>query len=132
MAFSGMNYLAVLVAAIAAFVFGALWYSILGKSWLAALGRTEQPKPDPKVFVMTFVCQLVMAFMMAGLIGHLGELSLRNAVIAGGFVWVGFVLPTMIVNHRFQEQRWSLTLIDGGHWLGVLLIIGAVTGLFGV
>ena len=73
MSFSGMNYLAVLVEAIAAFVFGALWYSILGKPWLAALGRTEQPKPDPKIFVMTFVCQLVMAFMMAGLIGHLGK-----------------------------------------------------------
>ena len=37
----------------------------------------------------------------------------------------------MLVNHRFQGQGWKLTLIDAGHWLGVLLVMGAVLGLFG-
>ncbi|MEQ8710760.1 MAG: hypothetical protein RIC36_17390 [Rhodospirillales bacterium] len=43
MSFAGMNYLAVPVASIAGFAFGALWYTILGRRWMAALGWTEQP-----------------------------------------------------------------------------------------
>ncbi len=128
-----MNYLAVLVAAVAGFAFGSVWYGVLGKAWLAALGKPQESfKPQPLPFIVAFVCQLVMAWMLAGLIGHLGEVTLSGAVISAGFVWFGFVLTTMMVNHRFQMARWSLSLIDGGHWLGVLLVMGLVIGLFGV
>ena len=47
MMFSGTSYLAVVVAAVAAFAFGSVWYMALGKRWVAALGITEQPKPTP-------------------------------------------------------------------------------------
>ena len=132
MAFAGISHLAVLVAAVAGFAFGALWYSALGKHWMAALGIIEQPKPNPALFIMTFLCQLFMAWMLAGMIGHLGEVTILRSLLTAAFVWAGFVLTTMLVNHRFQSQRWSLTLIDGAHWLGVLLVMGLVVGLFGV
>jgi len=48
------------------------------------------------------------------------------------FVWAGFIAAPMIVNHRFQGSPWMLTLIDAGHWLGVLIVMGLVIGLFGV
>ena len=132
MAFSGINYLAVLVAAVAGFAFGSVWYGALGKAWMAALGKPKEAfKPHPLPFVVAFVCQLVMAWMLAGLIGHLGEVTLWDALVSAAFVWFGFVLTTMLVNHRFQSATWSLSLIDGGHWLGVLLVMGLVIGLFG-
>ncbi|MCG8354008.1 MAG: DUF1761 domain-containing protein [Kiloniellales bacterium] len=131
MAFAGISYLAVLVAAVAGFVFGSVWYGVLGKRWQAALGMTEPFKPNPVVFGITFVCQLFMAWMLAGVIGHLGEISLGRSLLSAAFVWAGFVLTTMMINHRFQGATWSLTLIDGGHWLGVLLVMGLVIGLFG-
>ena len=43
----------------------------------------------------------------------------------------GFVLTSMIMNHSYEGMKWSLTLIDSLHLLGVLLIQGVVTGLFG-
>lgn len=132
MVFAGINYLAVLVAAVAGFAFGALWYGLLGKQWMAALGITEQPKPSPGPFLTAFICQLVMAGMLAGVIGHLGEISITRSLLSALFVWFGFVVTTMTVNHRFQSQRWLLTLIDGAHWLGVLVVMGMVIGLFGV
>lgn len=46
-------------------------------------------------------------------------------------MWVGFVITSMILNHRYQGAPWSLTLIDGGYLLGVLLVQGVVIGLFG-
>lgn len=131
MAFTGISYLAVIVATIVAYAFGAGWYMALGKHWMAALGWTEPPKPNPAPFVIAFLAQLVIAYFLAGLIGHLGEVTVARALITAFFVWLPFVLMPLIVNHRFQGGRWSLTFIDGGHWLGVLLIMGLVIGLFG-
>ncbi len=138
MVFAGMNYLAILVAAGAGFAFGALYYTVLGKAWMAALDKTEAEirvgATSALPFVIAAVAQLVMAWVLAGTLGHLGEgqVTLRNGVITAGFVWVGFVLTTLAVNHAFQGAKRMLTVIDGGHWLGVLVIQGVVIGLFGV
>jgi len=131
--FAGINYLAVLVAAAAGYAFGALWYTLLGQRWMAALGKTkDQFSPSKAPFVYAAVCQLLIAYMLAGVLGHLGGITLIKSLIAAGFLWFGFVLATMVVNHRFQGSSWSLTAIDAGHWLGVLLIMGLVLGLFGI
>ena len=130
-----VNYLGVLVAAVASFLFGGVWYGILSKQWMAAIGKTpEMIKSQGNMavpMVITAICQLVMAYMLAGLIGHLGPVTFRGGVIAAVLVWIGFVATTLIVNHSFQGQPRALTLIDGGHWLGVLLIQGAIIGLIG-
>ena len=132
MTFAGINYLAVAIAAGAGFVFGAVWYGLLGKQWMAALGISEHPKPSPGPFVIAFAAQIVMAWVLAGVVGHFGEVTPVTGLITAGLVWAGFVLTTQTVNHRFQSARWSLTLIDAGHWLGVLLVMGLVIGLIGI
>jgi hypothetical protein len=132
MTFAGISYLAVIVAAVAAFGFGAAWYGFLGKQWMAAVGMTEHPRPSPAPFVISFVALLIMAWALAGVIGHVGATTVWGGVVSGFFAWLGFVATTLVVNHRFQGSPWSLSLIDGGHWLGVLLIMGLVIGLFGV
>ena len=131
MEFAGISYISVLAAAIAGFAFGAVWYMTLAKQWMAAVGMTEEPKQDPVIYGITFLCQLVMAYMMAGVMGHLGQISVSGGLVTALFVWLGFILTTQVVNHRFQMQKWSLTLIDCGHWLGVLMVMGIVIGLFG-
>jgi hypothetical protein len=139
MAFAGVNYLAIALAAAAAFVFGGVWYGILSKPWMAAVGKTEQDikasgTPMAVLFVVTFIAQLVMAWALAGIIGHLGvgQVTLRNGLISGALAWLGFVATTLVVNHGFQGAKPALTVIDGGHWLGVLLIQGAIIGWMGV
>jgi len=133
MNFAGMNYAAVVVAAIVGFLAGAIWYGLLGKQWLAALGKTkDEIKPTPGPFITAAVAILVMAYVLAGAIGHLGEVTLRNGVISGAILWVGFVATTVAVNNAFRGAKVSLTLIDAGHWLVVLLLMGGVIGAFGV
>lgn len=136
MQFDGMNYLAVLVAAVAAFVVGSVYYGTMGKRWMKAvkMPTDSQPKMAPSLFVITFVCELVLAFMIAGVIGHLGigQVTLMNGVVSGFFLWLGIVMPTMTINHRYQDFGWDLTIIDGVHWLLVILVMGAVIGWFGV
>ncbi|MGK2922796.1 MAG: DUF1761 domain-containing protein [Methyloceanibacter sp.] len=133
-----INYIAVVIATLAGFGLGAVWYMVLGLAWMRALGKTEAElkKEDGagKVlpFIIALVALFVMAWMLAGLMGHLGQVSVRGGVLAGFFVWVGFVITTMGVNHAFSGAKPMLTLIDGGHWLAVLLVMGAVIGAFGV
>lgn len=139
MVFAGINYLAVIVAAVASFTFGSVYYMTLGKAWMAALGKTEAEikgagKMSPLPFIIAIVAQLVMAYFLAGVMGHLGAetVSVTKGLVTAFFVWLGFVATSMAVNYAFQGAKRALTLIDGGHWLGVLLLQGLVIGLFGL
>lgn len=137
MAFAGANYLAVVVAALAGFGVGAIWYTVLGNAWLDALGKTcEETKaggaPKAMPFIIALVANFVMAIMLSGLMGHLGDVTIRGGLISGLFIWIGFVITTMGVNHAFSGAKPKLTAIDGGHWLAVLLVMGAILGAFGV
>ena len=139
MAFAGVNYLAVILAAIASFVFGGIWYGAFSKQWMAALGKsrdelTQSSGSIPWPLIIAFVAELVMAIMLAGAIGHLGadQVTLWNSVVTAFFIWLGFILTTLLVDHAFQMQPRHLTAIDSAHWLGVILIQGAIIGLMGV
>jgi hypothetical protein len=139
MHFAGLNLLAIVLAAIVSFMFGWLWYGVLfPKQWMAALGTTEEELkkkgPSPMPFAIAFIAQIVMAWVLCGLLRHLGPgaVTVKNGLVAGFFLWLGFVMTTLIVNHTFQGTSRTLTAIDGGHWLGVLLLQGIVVGLLGV
>jgi hypothetical protein len=134
MVFGGINYLAVVIATLIAFILGAIWYGVLSKPWMKAAKLQPPFAMTPALFVVTIIAELVMAYVLAGLIGHLGEgqVTVRNGVISGAFVWAGFMITTMAVNHRYGRFGWDLTLIDGGHWLLVALSMGGVIGYMGI
>jgi hypothetical protein len=138
MTFSGVNYLAIVIAAIVAWLAGAGWYMALGRTWTAALGwtpeRAQAARSEPSAyrpFVYTFVAELIMAWTLAGLLGHIGPLSLRSGVISAALCWLGLVMTTMLTNNSFARRDWRLLWIDGGHWLLVLLLMGAIIGGMG-
>ena len=137
MTFAGMNYLAILIAAIAAFAWGAAYYMTLSKQWLAAVSTTREQlgeKRSPVPFIITFVALIVMAWVLAGTLGHLGpgQVTLKNGIVSALFLWLGFVVTTVFVNNAYPGRKYSLSVIDSIHWLGVLVIQGAVIGGMGV
>jgi hypothetical protein len=141
MTFAGINYIAIVFAAFVGWLASAAWYMSLSKAWLAALGKTpeqmhaERNKPAAFLpFVYAFVADLVIAWMLAGVLGHLGagQVTLINGVISAAFLWFGFVLTTMAVNYSFSGRGTRLFVIDAGNWLIVLLVMGAIVGGIGV
>ena len=69
MAFAGMNYIAVFVAALAGLGVGAVWYGVFGKASLDALGKSEDDikgsgAAQALPFVTGLVADLVMAIML--------------------------------------------------------------------
>ena len=101
---------------------------------MAALGMSEQElrgpsgKMSPAPFVVSFVAEVVMALVLSGIIGHVGAATVRTGLISGAMCWFGFVATTLVVNNAYAKRRPMLSLIDGGHWLLVLLVQGAVIG----
>jgi len=141
MATAGTNYFAILVAALAGFGFGAVYYISLSKQWMTAMGWSAEQQATMKggmgaskaPFIISIVANLVMAVILAGVISHLGpgQTTIRNGIISGAFCWLGFVVTTLATNYAFGGRKYSLMVIDSVHWLGVLLIMGAVIGAFG-
>lgn len=129
------RFLPVLFAAIVSFGYGALWYMVLSKPWMDAAGKTEADMVDasgkPVVpvgpMVTTFIAELVMAGVFAILLTKIGATAI-NGLIYGFLFWLGFAITTMATNHAYGGAKPSLTVIDGGHWLGVLLIQGLILG----
>jgi hypothetical protein len=140
--FGTLNYWPILIAAVASFAFGAIWYTALSKQWMAARGKTPADMETDKAemgavpFVISFVALLIMAWMLAGIMLHLARggtpMTIRGGMISAFFLWFGFVITTMATNYAFHGAKRSLTLIDGAHWLGVLLIQGAILGWWGL
>ncbi len=139
MAFAGINFLAILIAAVAGFAFGAAYYMTLSRPWLAAIGKTKEElaaagKGSPVPFIVSILALAIMAWTLAGIMGHLGvgQVTVKNGIISALFVWLGFVITTQSVNYAFGQRKPMLTVIDGIHWLGVLVIQGAIIGAMGV
>jgi hypothetical protein len=138
---ASVNHLSILIAGVAAWIFGGIYYTALGKPWMAAQGKTlEQCKAEQASksgvakaapFILAFVGELIMAWVLYGILVHLGMFTIRAGVISGAFCWFGFVLTTVTVNNAFCGRRPMLTVIDSSAWLGALVIIGAILGWFG-
>src|SRR5262245_46740144 len=127
MEFAGMNLLAVVIAAVASFMFGWLWYAVLcSDGWLFACGKNREAvqaegmRPTP--FIISFIRLVVFATVLAGVLRHVSgtEMSATSGLVTGAFMWLGFVITPMAVNNAFRGAKPALTVIDGGHWLGVL------------
>jgi hypothetical protein len=131
----------ILVSAVVAWIFGAIYYGILGRMWIAAQGKTvEQCKTEnagrssaakAAPFVLSFVAELVMASALSGIMFHIGIYSIGAGTFSGFMCWLGFILTTIVVNNAYTFRKAKLTAIDSGHWLGVLILMGAILGWFG-
>jgi len=136
-----VNITSVLIAAVAAWIFGAIYYTALGKVWLACQDKTPESHKAALAaksklafampFVLSFVGALIMGFVIYGILTHSGLWSLRAGVITGAFCWLGFVLTTVVINNAYSGRRAMLSVIDCAHWLGVLIIIGGIVGWVG-
>lgn len=111
MSFLAVNWLAIVLATVASFAFGAVWYMSLSKQWMVALGKTrDQLDPGYTPFIWSVVVELVMAYFIAVFTPALmGTVDIGAGAMTGFLCWFGFVLTVMIMNHRYEGMKWSLT-----------------------
>ena len=130
-----IDWVGVLVATVVSMAIGAAWYGAFAKPWMAAARfdedevRRVEANDRPWIYAVAALCHLVMAIVLGLLMASWGA-GIGRGIGLGILVWLGFVATSMCVNHRFQFRPWSLTLIDSGHYLVVLVEQGAILGWF--
>ena len=127
-----VNWLAVLAAAISAFLLGGLWYSpaLFGKSWQRAAGLSdEQLKAgNPgKVFGGSFVLALVAAATFAM---FLGKLPVGTATAYGFCAGLTWVAASFGINYLFERRSFGLFLVNGGYHTLQFTLYGLILGLW--
>ncbi len=135
MDFSSINYFAVLVAAVASFLLGFVWYSLLfGKAWQAELGFSDEYIKEGnmgKIFGSSFVLMIIMALGMAMLVqghGEAREIGWLQGLYHGLYVGLFFVGTSMGINMLYQRQSFKLWTIDAAYQIAFLAMMGAILG----
>ncbi len=125
-----VNYLAVLVAAVAVFVLGWLWYSplLFFKPWMRlrgmdpAVAMAGAKMPAGKLFIELVRC-LVLAFVIARFGARLGVSGWMGAVHFGLFLWIGFPVILLTGSVLWENIPWKVAAIHAGDWLVKMLVI---------
>lgn len=126
-----LNWLAILAAAVSAFVLGGLWYGPLFKrAWCREAGMDpDAPGKHPaRVFATAFVAALIAAVAFAWLLGP--QPPLHAALRAGLMVGLAFVAMSFAINYAFAQRSLVLWLIDGGYHTLQFVLYGLILGLW--
>ncbi len=125
-----VNFLAVLIAAVANYVIAMIWYAaIFGKLWQKLTGITDM-KPAVLNIVLVFIGSFVLSFVLYHSIAF-GNAYVKTSGITGGLMggfwsWLGFIAPVTLTTKLYENKPWGLWLLDNGFWLISLLVMGAI------
>jgi len=133
-----INYLAVLVAAVAGMVIGAFWYSplLFGNIWVKLMNfdkkKMEETKNKgmAKYYALAFLAVLVMSYILAHFVDYAGATNLVQALQLGFWVWLGFFVTTMLNSVLWEGKPVKLYLIGIVHYLVALEVMSLILTLW--
>lgn len=135
--FSTVNYLAVFVAALAYFILGALWYSVLfRKPWskgIEEMGIKMTPPAKGQMGVMmlkSFAANLLCAFAIAFFLHVTGGHNIVAATKVGIVVGCGFTLSSQLMVANWQNTKSSVVIIDAGYQILGIIIAANIISLW--
>ena|ERR1700676_1350147 len=131
MTLQNLNLWAILVAAASAFLVGGLWYSpiMFGPVWKKAnrFGSDEPPPATAKIFAVSFVLSLVMAFNLAMFLNDV-KTTLAWGATAGFLAGFGWVTMGVGIVSLFERRPWIYVVVNGGYLTTALVLMGAILG----
>jgi len=129
------NWLAIIVAAVVAFLIGGLWYSplLFARQWMAAHAHSPEDvarmKADaPRAYGISFVAFLVMAFILQMVLNHVDAHTWQSGALWAAHLWLGFAVTIGLMANVYSGKRFSVFLIDAGYQLVYFLVMGAILG----
>ncbi len=123
-----LNYLAIVVAAMAVFAFAAVYYIAFSRQRARLSAAAAAAGSRPKVWRMALelVKSLVVALVVAGLVALLGITNWTGAVKLGLALWMAFPVVLLIGSVTQENVPWKLAAIHAGDWLAKLVMIAVI------
>jgi len=126
-----MGFLSVVAAATAAWIFGAIWYGVVGKQWMAASGLTEESvnRSNPAPYIVSFLCALLVAGMMRHVLVTSGVETVGKGLLTGLGLGLFIAAPWGVTNVLFAQRDRALIWMDGVYpsvgmaLMGVVLVL---------
>jgi len=133
-----INYVAVLVAVVANFVLGFLWYTpLFGKAWAKEMGFDTSVKPSSGTLAKGMIFMVIGNFFMAYVFAHnmmawsfvpgMKEMppwgTIANSTV---FTWLGFYLPMDLSQVAWENKSWKLFAINTGYHFAMLLVASII------
>ncbi len=133
-----INFIAILVAVVANFILGFIWYTpLFGKAWGKEMGYDPNEKPDNSVMMKGMLFMIIGNFLFAWVLAHnmwawsfvpevknIGPLT--SAINAAIFTWLGFYLPGELGATVWEKKSWKLFSINSGYQLASLLVVAFI------
>lgn len=132
MDFSTINWLAIAASVVASMVIGFIYYhpKVFFNTWWVGLGgsldKQGQPNPSPMIWVYTILASAVEAIFVSLILTTMGSSGLAAGLLVGFMIWLGFVVPTNLLNHLFAGHKWVVMFIEWGYHLLYLLVASAI------
>jgi len=129
---STVNWMAVLVAAVANFVIGGLWFSpaMFGKLWMKANGFTEESLKGRNmglIFGMSFLCCLIMSINLAMFL-NAPSTDVTFGALAGFLAGFGWVAMGIIVISLFERRSGAYMFVNAGYMVVAFIVMGVILG----
>jgi hypothetical protein len=127
------NYLAIILAAVACFLFEAAWYSFFLQAWLDGIGRTsawlQASGVNPALqFATALASEAILAAAISAVTQLTGQQTALRGIRVGFFLWLGCVLTTVATESVFEVRTYKLFAINSGFWLIGMILMGAIVG----
>ena len=125
-----MNWLAVVVATLAFFAVGAIWYTALfGKIWQREVGLSDEQLTGGRNMMLIMGTCFVLEFIVCLTVGHMFDFlapsDRAKMMIAVGLA-LGVMAPAIGINYLDQRKSLKLFLVDAGHFIVGMAAVGAV------
>jgi len=125
-----INWWAVLAAAVARMVLGAIWYSppLFFNRWMALTGIThaEMNRRMPMLLLVDFVCAVLIGFVLVHAVRYAGAVGVAQGAVVGFFNWLGFVATVTLGITLYEKKPFALFAITNGWQLISLMVMGAI------
>lgn len=128
------NHWALIVSAVFLWLLGAFWYSplLFAKPWTEIVGRKSGEKPKGVVhgMVASFIGDLLLAFVLAHIIGWSGADSVGWGLFIGFLCWLGFVVAPLYPQRIYEGRPFKYFAINSGYWLVGFLGVGTILAVW--
>lgn len=127
-----VNWLAVLVSAVSAFLIGWVWYSplLFAKAWMKASGMSEEKITKAnmgKTFAFAFLFTLIAAINLAFFLAD-PSVTASSGALYGFLTGFGWMMMGIGVIAMFEQRSWTYILINGFYWVVSMTLMGLILG----